>query len=171
MNTNQLLKCVRTDPQLNSQCAGVYPVNRIPKPEGRPECVIANLDPHNRKGSHWIAIHIDHDGYGEFFDSYGRQPEKKQFLKYLKENCNDWTATGKVLQSPFSSTCGQYCIYYLYSKIRGLSTTEILSVFNENLEMNDTKVTNWLNKKFDVNTDVFELEFMVNQFCSALLLK
>jgi hypothetical protein len=171
MNTGQLLKCVRSDPTLNSQCDGVYPVNRIPTPEGYPVCVIVNLDPHNKPGSHWIAIHIDQEGFGVFFDSYGRRPEKKQIKSYLQQNCRDWTTSGRAVQSPFSSTCGQYCVYFLYHRVRGRTVGDILGDFGEDLEENDTKVTAWLNSKFDVNTEVFELEFIVNQLCSALLNK
>lgn len=171
MNTNQLLKCIRSDSLLDAQCAGVYPLNKIPSPDGRPECVIANLDPHNKDGSHWIAIHVDQDGVGEFFDSYGRQPKKKEFIKYLNKNCCRWTSVGRALQSPFASTCGQYCVYYLFLKVRGVPTREIVDGFGGDFEKNDMKVTKWLNGKFDVNTDVFELEFMINQFCSALMSK
>ncbi len=171
MNTNQLLKCIRTDAILNSQCAGVYPLDKIPKPNGVPECIIVNLDQHNKPGSHWIAIFIDPDGIGEYFDSYGRMPRKTQLKTYLRKNCTDWIANTKHLQSLFSSTCGQYCVYYLHKRVRGIPMSKILEVFTSDLEMNDTLVTEYVNNAFDINTDVFEVEFMVNQLCSAMVNK
>jgi hypothetical protein len=168
MNTNQLLKCIRSDSLLNDCCAGVYPIDQLPEPKGYPECCVVNLDPASKPGSHWMAVYIDPEGFGEFFDSYGRRPEKKQILKYLKCNCLDWTYNDKMLQSVFASTCGQYCIYYLYYRVRGKPLKQIVNDFGQDLEVNDMKVTSWLNANFDVNTDVFEFEFVVNQVCHAL---
>jgi hypothetical protein len=42
----------------------------------------------------------------------------------------------------------------------------ILNDFSENREENDIIVSNWLDKCFDVHTNVFEFEFV--QLCSAL---
>jgi hypothetical protein len=36
--------------------------------------LIVNTDPHNKPGSHWVAIYGDGDGHTEFFDSYGKPP-------------------------------------------------------------------------------------------------
>ena len=166
MNTNQLMKCIGGDELLSSQCVGVFPSDKLPRPRGRPECLIANLDPSRRKGSHWIAIYIDQEGFGQFFDSYGRMPEKTRFRQYLRQNCEDWTNSGKPLQSIFSSTCGHYCIYFLYHRVRGRDMESILNDFSENREENDIIVSNWLDKCFDVHTNVFEFEFV--QLCSAL---
>ena len=168
MNTPQLLKCIRTDPILNSQCAGVYPIDRLPEPKGYPECVIVNLDPHFKPGSHWMAVYIDAEGFGEFFDSYGRAPETKQIKKYLEDNCLDWTTSNKRLQSPFTSTCGQYCIYFLYYRVRGRPMKDVVEDFTHDFEENDTTVTTWLNENFDVHTNVLEFDFLVNQICHAL---
>ena len=172
MNTEQLLKCIRTDPLLNSCCLGVFPIDRIPKLKGYPECIVVNLDPHSKPGSHWVAVYIDAEGFGEFFDSYGRSPQKKQLLQFLNVNCLDWTYNDTALQSMFSSTCGQYCIYYLYYRCRGVPLKQIVDRFcSQDLELNDTKVTTWLNANFDVDTNVFELDFIVNQICTALSIK
>ncbi len=48
---------------------------------------------------------------------------------------------------------------------------EIIDLIGDDLEMNDVQVTEWLNEMFDIDTDVFEFGFIVNQLCSALLSK
>ena len=169
MNTQQILKCLQTDSILKAQCAGVFPLDLMPPSRGRPECMVVNLDPQNKPGSHWIAIYINQDGFGEFFDSYGRCPEKKEIKNYLKKNCKDWTVNEKLLQSPLSSTCGQYCIYFLYHRVYGVPMHRIVEVFSSDLNKNDFLVSEWVNDKFNVNTEVFEFDFGVCQLCSALI--
>jgi len=169
MNTNQLLKCIREDSSLDEQCSGVHPVDRIPELVKRPECFILNLDPHYKKGSHWIAIYVDQEGQGEFFDTYGRKPHKQLIRKYLRENCPTWTFNKKLIQSPYSSVCGQHCLHFLYHRVRGDSMKTITEEFGMDLENNDLLVTDWVNEEFDINTNVFDLEFMLNQISHALL--
>ena len=168
MNTTQLLKCIGEDEKLTSRCSGVFPLDRIPTPTGRPKCIIINLDPGSKPGSHWVAIYIDREGFGDFFDSYGHPPQKREIRNYLKKYCKDWTFNEKQIQSNFSSACGQYCIYFLYRRVRDVSMRDVVSVFTDDLRVNDSIVTEWVNEKFDVDTDVYDLEFMINQICSPL---
>jgi len=83
MNTNQLLKCIQEDSILKKQCSGVYPMDKIPKFDGFPDSFILNLDPHDLPGSHWIAVFINHEKIGEFFDSYGNKPKDELLSNYL----------------------------------------------------------------------------------------
>jgi len=169
MNTNQILKCIREDSILNTQCSGVFALDKILPLDGFPTCCIVNTDPHNHPGSHWVAVFIDHDRNGDYFDSYGRKPHKKPLLQHMKKHCIDWVWNEKLLQCPYSSVCGQYCLYFLYHRVRGETMSSIMNRFGGNLEENDLLVCRWVNENYDVNTNVFDMEFMLNQMCRALL--
>ncbi|OXU30014.1 hypothetical protein TSAR_009481 [Trichomalopsis sarcophagae] len=60
--------------------------------------IIANTDDHTKKGTHWIAINIDSNGYGTYFDSYGLPPMSQHHLKRLKRNCKRYQWNKKKLQ-------------------------------------------------------------------------
>ena len=149
---------------MDQQCLGVYPLNCIPKIEKLPACLIINLDRDDQPGSHWVAVYIDGDGNSEYFDSFGRPPEKKEIKKLL---IGDTVYNGIQLQSPFSSACGQYCVYFLFHRVRG--DRNVLSEFSSgDYELNDETVVKWINKCFNVDTDVFEVDFVVNQVARML---
>ena len=170
MNTFQLDSCMKQDHILAQQCIGVFPIDKIPKIKAIPVGMIVNLDEAHLPGSHWIGIYIDSDTFGIFFDSYGRNPEKKAILNLLKDNCIDWTYSDKCLQSPLSSTCGQYSLYFLYHIVRNLNLKRIVDdKFSMNLIKNDSIVTSWVNKKFSVKTEIFNETFVINQIARALL--
>ena len=46
----------------------------IPPKTSTRTAYVCNTDPHTKKGQHWIAIYIDEDDSGYFFDSYGLPP-------------------------------------------------------------------------------------------------
>ncbi len=163
MNTAQLYRCIADDLVLRRQCAGVFPSDKLESPSGYPFSLIANLDAHTKPGTHWVAIHFDETGNTEFFDSYGRKPANKFIVKYLKRYGINVKCTPFKLQGALSSVCGQYCIYYLYHRLRGYTMEAILNSFSQDLEANDIFVTTWVNDNFDISTSVYELAFLMNQ--------
>ncbi|MCP3663185.1 MAG: hypothetical protein GY696_11935 [Gammaproteobacteria bacterium] len=162
-------KCIDADPILRRECAGVFAVNKMPKPDGFPFAFVTNIEPDTLPGSHWVAIYMDKDGQTEFFDSYGRNPETRQIVLYLKKHGRNLRCNTEELQGPFSSACGQFCIYYLYHRLRNHSIEKITGRFTpKNFKSNDVIVTQWLNTMFDLNTNAYEFDFMINQFSKSL---
>ena len=130
--------------------------------------MVINLDPHFMKGSHWVALYFDSYGAAEYFDSYGRKPGTRLVQNYVKKYAIDWSHNTKMLQSPYSSTCGEYCIYYLYYKCRGRSLNHILNDFSDDFQSNDVKVKTWLNSKFELNSIPLDPSLWVFQCCKPL---
>jgi len=58
----------------------------------------------------------------------------------MNSHLETWTFNDTVLQAPFSSVCGHYCVYFLLYKSRGCTTSEIVSRFSNNLFENDHSV-------------------------------
>ena len=111
MNTYEIQKTVSRDKCLNKCFLGVFPSDKLPTIYTKPACFIANTDPSNEPGQHWVAMFFDR--YVEYFDSYGLEPPEP-FARYNPEILNTY-----CLQNIGSVVCGEYCIYYLHKRMRG----------------------------------------------------
>ena len=155
MNNFQLLQCVAQDELLVKYCIGVYASDTIPKTiHQRPICYIFNTDPIGRPGTHWQARFFECDGIPEHFDSYGRQPQKGTY------NYNSVR-----IQGPLSTTCGQYCLYYISHRARGRSMNEIVNDFSQDYVLNDLSVNDYVNKYFNLNEKPYDLDHIISQIC------
>lgn len=110
-----------------------------------PAAVVANLDTHQMKGSHWVVINAE--GLKReviYFDSLAlplSEIMKTTFLKKFPK-----IVQNKIpYQSPISNTCAHFCIVFIYYVSQGYTFNEILSIFEKNLN-NDTFVKKVVNK-------------------------
>jgi hypothetical protein len=134
MNTKQIGTLLNTDPLCRQQFQGVYSIDTLPP---KPTLLVCNTDPSTKPGRHWIAIYVDKNGRGEYFDSFGRAPNK-QFADYLNEHCSIWTFNKKQLQSIISSFCGYYCCMYCLYRCRGVDLNGITKLFTNDTAFNDS---------------------------------
>jgi hypothetical protein len=97
---------------------------------------VANTDPSSERGTHWVTFYFPSEEKGEFFDSYGHAPEyyRKSFGDFLKSRA--WDFKRRKLQSAWSDVCGQYCIFYLSHRARGLNMSKIVHLFNNDTVSN-----------------------------------
>lgn len=145
MDTEDLQLCMKKiSPTIKSN---VFPANRIPVFMNLPVYIISNLDPDSKPGSHWIAIHIDINGNGEYFDSFGRKPSGYHKW-FLKRNANKWFYNHEPIQNQFTSVCGEYCLVYIYFKFKGKTMFDFLSLFYDNTICNDLIVRNMFKSIF-----------------------
>jgi hypothetical protein len=133
MNTNEIDRILHKTPGYR----GTFSCDTLP---GLTGLVVANTDPHNRPGEHWIAIYISADRrHGEYFDSFGRRPTRV-FEQYLNDNCLNWTYNTRQLQSIASRFCGFYCVYYCLLRSRNVSMQKIISNFTTDTGFNDVLI-------------------------------
>ena len=128
MNTTEIEQLLAKQPGFQ----GVYSSDRLPN---NPRLLVCNTDPSWKAGEHWIAIYVDKNGRGEYFDSFGRRPDK-HFERYLNANCSSWTFNKKRLQSSISSFCGFYCVLFVVLRVRGFDLNKLFK--------NDTGYNDWL---------------------------
>jgi hypothetical protein len=118
---------------------GVYPRDLIPQNvKTRPASLIINTDASDKPGEHWIAIYLNENGSGEYFDSYGLPPLHNEISFYMNSMCPlGWAYNPITLQCLSCITCGHYCV--LYVKIRNLNYTycDFISLFTNNLNKNE----------------------------------
>lgn len=129
--TIQLMRFARLHHRLNKNFLGVYPLNRLPrglrKPDKAAACgLIANTDTDNLPGQHWIACILLPYGRGEVFDSFGQVPPPRVQLWMNKHCPRGWTFNSTLIQSPTSTLCGGYCLYYLYERLVQKTPTNII---------------------------------------------
>jgi hypothetical protein len=122
MDGSQITRILRSDPCTQSIFRGVFACDMLPKGKFTyPSAFVCNTDPHSKPGQHWVAIYLDNDGCGEYFDSYGLAPDDdilpiytQKYLKtFLQKHTTSWTYNTTSLQNPVTAVCGQYCVFYL----------------------------------------------------------
>lgn len=149
MNTRELEALLASDPIARPKFCGVYAKDTLPGPvETYPCGFIANTDPKNRPGQHWVAFYFPSQAKGEFFDSYGNPPGfyDDDFEQFLKGNCQQWTYNRRTLQSLTTAVCGEYCVYYLLHRARGVSMNAIVKRFSSSPINNDQDVYQYVMK-------------------------
>lgn len=172
MNSRQILTCMKQDTLTRDAFRGVFASDLIAKHgkfiQGQDNSYVCNTGDSATKGEHWIAIYINSKGVGEYFDSYGLSP-LRVFSDFLKDNSSTWTKCNETaLQSPLSTVCGQYCIYWLHCKGQGYSSQTII----DNLDVcnGDTFVLDFVNKHFSGQRtmQLMDRQFMKEQISLAL---
>lgn len=137
MDTKEIQICLKKiNPAMQFN---VFPANRIPVRVSLPFFLVSNLDPDTKPGSHWVAIHIDKNGMGEYFDSFGRKPTK-HLEAFLNVNTKKWFYNNEVIQNYFSSLCGMYCLIFLYLRNKGIRMSNFVEMFSKDTVTNDVMI-------------------------------
>jgi hypothetical protein len=134
MNTYEIDQFIKADKVSRCTFQGVYSADTLPD---QPRLLVSNTDESTKPGQHWIAIHVDTDGRGEYFDSFGRAPDK-HFEAFMNKHCTRWTFNKRQLQSIISSFCGYYCCMYCMLRCRRVDMTRIVAMFTTDTGFNDT---------------------------------
>ena len=133
-----------------------------------PAFFIANTDDSKKPGQHWVAFYATGRGPLEYFDSYGYKPLNKHFSDYVKENFRKHTYNKKRLQGELSTTCGQYCLSFLFYRSLGISMDDFTKKFSANdYHENDHKVQDIVEYYFDYSRPLYYNQTL-NQICTAL---
>lgn len=173
MNAHQIYSCLSQEKLTKDSFRGVFPRDLLFKHgkvlPNRNNSYVCNTAGKESPGEHWIAIHIDDEGLGEYFDSYGLLPNDT-FACFLQSNCVSWTRSIIPLQNPLTTVCGQYCIFWLYSKGLGFQSECIIESLKRSNNA-DTCVLEFVNKHFSGVTKAHELldrQFVIQQISRAM---
>lgn len=93
---------------------------------------VFNLDPHDKRGSHWVSMFMNLSGRDKFigfFDSYGHPPPKQ--IEHLIQRLRNQVKTCLGIDLPYKcntvqhqhkdTECGVYSLYFIYQCLRGYS--------------------------------------------------
>ena len=56
-----------------------------------PAAIVCNTHDSDRPGEHWVAMYVDTERRGDYFDSYGLQPQHAGFVDFMTEHCSTWS--------------------------------------------------------------------------------
>ena len=134
---------------------GCFSANTIPYPENYPFALIANTDPDNMPGAHWVAFYADDDNQLEMFDSFGNSHDAYPQFKYFVDKYETVKYNGVRLQQYFSSTCGYYCLMFVLFRCKKFSMEDIVHLFTDNHGNNDQVVTAFVNRTWKFNKSIY----------------
>jgi len=140
LSTKDLEHILSKDDNFTAHNHGVYAINKLPTRLHYDSSLIINSDTHINKGRHWLSIYIPKDGQPEFFDPLGKCPSlySHYLIDFLiEQNSRGFISNNRCLQPSSSSSCGKYCIYFLFHRIKGISFQHILNTFSTNLTNNE----------------------------------
>ena len=126
---------------------GVYaydtfqPVRR----EQLPISLVINACPTSVEMGHWVAVFINRNREGIFFDSYGLRPWGK-FYVFLKNNSSERFYNTMILQKDKVS-CGQHCIYFICQMTKGRTLGDVLTLYRTSDMSPDRMVNDYFNKR------------------------
>jgi hypothetical protein len=63
-----------------------------------PSALIGKTNPDDRPGTHWVALYIDVNSRGEYYDPTGRPPFSRAYMNFMNKHCTRGTV------STFTST-------------------------------------------------------------------
>lgn len=170
MNSSQINQLLKSHPDTRDRFIGTFPFDTVPQldlPIHQSFFVVINQDPADMSGSHWVALEINlpnpdpNDLLSMYFDSYGLAPPK--YMKPSIENAigKDYIFNKKSLQAAMTTTCGQWCMLYILQRCRNNSIKNFLDTFStRDLESNDMIVNALIEKEFNVDLDVRNVNFL-----------
>ena len=133
LTTRQLDYLASEDPYLEPIFKGVFASDQLPKEKDiqTRSANIANVDTHDKEGSHWLSIFVEKDQC-EVFDSYGlplHWYKPSPFVTWVFKHYQDIRSNVEQLQATDSNTCGHYALFFLFARARGKSTESFVQPF------------------------------------------
>ena len=159
LSTRDLEDMMMQDSVASSCFLGVFASNELPyKIPTYPKGLIANTDPNNKPGQHWVAMFFpDEENKEEFFDSYGLPPNFYT-PRFLASHPGDTERNVGTLQALNSTVCGYYCMFYLFHRSRRQDFKTIVKRFSlDNPQANDRRVVQFVKSVFFSTQDAFIL--------------
>lgn len=142
MNTVQLT-AIMDKISCNVHFLGVLPSDQLPERPLRnlPSMLMMNIHPAELSGEHWLAVYLQSDGTGYFFDSFGNAPNSDRFpatiKNFLLTNAVDTIYSDRRVQDFESDTCGQHCVFFLYHLTRGHDYNNVMKLYSDDYIKND----------------------------------
>ena len=137
MNTKEIDHILKRHTCTRKVFKGVYARNRLPRRLNVPSALVGNTDPDHRPGTHWIAIYIDANSRGEYYDPTGRPPFQEAYVNFLEKHCRSWTYNTIRVQEEGSIVCGHHCLFYLIYRCAGHSMGDITRTLGPPREATD----------------------------------
>lgn len=144
MDSITLCQLACSDNYLKLIFQGVFPSDSMPNHVPKHSAFIINLDPKYLPGSHWIGVYFRNKTV-HYFDSYGLKPSNKNILHFLHNHSSIIKYNDARLQNDFTTSCGLFCLFFLYHCTR---EKNMHSLSRTNREKNEKTVKKFVLNKF-----------------------
>ena len=147
LTTVELNNILMKNPVTKKSFIGTFPGCVIPSIKSRRYSFITNTELHHEHGEHWNAW-VVRENKVLFFDSFGRDPRDPSFPKIYKDILHRFEGfkyNKTQIQNFMSSTCGYYCIHFIYVLSLGLDFEFYMSEYTDDFLKNDIAVIDFVN--------------------------
>ena len=153
MNTLEIYHCLGQLMKRKKGQYGVIPADYLEhiKIKSYPLALVVNNESSAYDGEHWVAIFIKRKSSElEFFCSYGKPISfySKYFTQFMLRVGSNSIENRIRVQGPFSRTCGEMTLLFLYKRLKQCPMSSIYCVLSKDFEKNDRIVKSFVRKLF-----------------------
>ena len=134
MNTLEIDTLLKKHPHSRPEIKGIYARNRLPRLLKVPSALVGNTDPDHRMGQHRVAIYINANSKGKYYDPTGRPHFLTAYVNFMKKHSHSWTYNTVRVQEEGSTVCGHHWIAYLIHRCTGHSMTDVTRLLEHPVE-------------------------------------
>lgn len=146
MDTKGVNRCLGGHPLTRPFYLGCYPSDKLPPVLRTPASIVVNEDESDEPGSHWVGIFVKDKRTAYYFDSFGTAPTA-MIADYL-EQFGRVVSNEKAYQSPETSVCGHYVLYFVYMASLGFNMSMIKCVLDKQFANPDKFVVDFVKRNF-----------------------
>ena len=110
MNTLEINTLLKKHPHSRPVLNGVYARNRLPRLLSVPSVLVGNTDKDHPMGQHWIAIYIDANSRGEYYDPTGRPPHESAYVNFMNKHCLHCTYRSSTRRRIYHVRISLHCL-------------------------------------------------------------
>ena len=163
MNTRQLLCALDSDPAMEDFNREVFALDQFLNAKLEDKGIyICNDEPSTKSGSHWFLIFKEPSKI-YFIDSFARHPRFYRIEEKLRTMKKPITFSNEIIQNPFSTVCGEYCLFFAYHLCRNVPIETIYTLFTTDCIDNDEIVKNFVWKTYPGHERDFSNIFWFSQ--------
>jgi len=146
MDESGISALVNTDTWTRHHFKGTYSFDSVPELSKHQQFAIVNYN------NHWIAIFRLNSSRLEVFDSLGSEETVTTVVAHnyrLVKDISHIDFSLKPYQSVESVSCGAFCFYFIYKRLRCLDLSfksALAELFSSDVEENERRVTAFLNE-------------------------
>lgn len=168
MYGSQIVHCLKSNPTTAPYFKGVFSADEFPdqpkKEIEKTKFFIFNLSESDEPGSHWVAIMKNPaPHFNCYFDSYGEPPPKDSNFKHFMKH--KFLYNSVQLQSPFSTVCGQWCMFFIAQMCCGVPFDDMVHGFErfKTFLEKDYIINRFVFEVFNLQLSVIDKEFLLEQ--------
>lgn len=162
MNSKQLFEALSSNKVTSSFFDGIYACDQLDDIVIRPQLIIANTQPSNMSGEHWLGFFFESNTV-DVFDSLGRNltsysHAENLLMDFVRRYSFFMRGLKSRIQPINSDICGEMCLYFSYFRSLGYSLEFIVD------KMKDVNnVLQFIENTF--NQDILKEKCTFSQHC------